>query len=73
MLEPSEQGKGLGMSFLNGVRDRVVPNRRGTIILDCWAGNHKLRDFYHRADFHLHGIVPTPLGFDVAVFVSSAP
>jgi GNAT superfamily N-acetyltransferase len=72
MLEPSYQGRGLGKPFLDGVQDRVVPNRHGTIILDCWAGNHKLRDFYHRAGFRLHGVFPTPLGFDVAVFVSPA-
>lgn len=73
MLEPSQQGKGLGKRLLDGVRERVVPGQHGTIILDCWAGNHKLRDFYQRAGFLLHGVFPTSLGFGVAVFISPAP
>ncbi len=44
------------------------------IILDCWAGNQGLRDFYHRAAFRLLGVVPVPAdGWEVAVFVSAPP
>ena len=73
MLEPTEQRKGLGKPVLDGVRDLVVPNSRGTIILDCWSGNTKLCDFYHRAGFRLHGVFDTRLGFSVAVFVTPSP
>jgi GNAT superfamily N-acetyltransferase len=70
MLEPAERGNGFGKRFLDGMRDLVVPGGLGTIILDCWAGNHTLRDFYHRAGFRLHGVFDTGLGFGVAVFVT---
>ena len=59
MIEPAEQGKGLGLRFLDGVREQVVPDQRGTIILDCWAGNHKLRDFYAREAKRWSGVVET--------------
>jgi hypothetical protein len=39
-----------------------------TIVLDCWAGNAKLRDFYQRAGFTSHGIFPVQ-DFEVMVFV----
>jgi GNAT superfamily N-acetyltransferase len=74
MLEPTEQGKGLGLFFLDAVRQRVVPQGRGTIILDCWAGNGKLREFYTRAGYYLHGVFAVEgEGFEVAVFVSAPP
>jgi GNAT superfamily N-acetyltransferase len=70
MLEPEEQGKGLGKVFLDGVKDLVIPHNNGTIVLDCWAGNEKLRDFYLRAGFTFHGEFPVK-DFEVAVFVST--
>jgi len=54
MLEPSEQGKGLGSTFIDGVL-RLIKDQGGTIILDCWAGNSKLRTFYELAGFVHHG------------------
>lgn len=69
MLEPEEQGKGLGLHFLEGVKQWVVPTQ-GTIALDCWAGNDKLRDFYRRADFSFHGVFPVK-DYEVAVFFYS--
>jgi GNAT superfamily N-acetyltransferase len=66
MLEPGEQGKGLGLAFLEGVKQLAIPTS-GTIVLDCWAGNMKLRDFYRRAGFTLYGIFPEQ-DFEVAVF-----
>jgi GNAT superfamily N-acetyltransferase len=69
MLEPEKQGQGLGLSFLVGVKQLAIP-LTGTIVLDCWAGNAKLRDFYQRAGFTLHGIFPES-DFEVAVFFVS--
>ena len=68
MLEPGEQGRGLGAHFLEGIKAYVASwQPGGTIVLDCWAGNDKLRDFYTRAGFKLHGVFPAN-GFEVAVF-----
>lgn len=70
MLVPQEQGKGAGSHFLKGIKQLVVPTQ-GTIALDCWAGNDKLRDFYRRAGFSLHGVYPVK-DYEVAVFFFSA-
>jgi GNAT superfamily N-acetyltransferase len=69
MLDPSEQGNGLGLTFLEGVKQLALPER-GTIVLDCWAGNGKLRDFYYRAGFTHHGDFPVK-DFEVSVFYFS--
>ena len=69
MLEPEQQGKRLGVAFLEEVKRLMAP-RSGTIVLDCWAGNGKLRDFYQRAGFTIHGIFPVQ-DYDVMVFVFS--
>lgn len=69
MLEPEEQGKRLGLIFLKEVKRLMAP-LSGTIVLDCWAGNAKLRDFYLRAGFTCQGIFPEK-DFEVAVFVFS--
>lgn len=66
MLDPSEQGNGLGLAFLEGVKKFALPTS-GTILLNCWAGNTKLRDFYQRAGFTYHGNVPEE-NYEVAVF-----
>ena len=69
MLEPGEQGHGLGAHFLEGIKVYVASRQPGgTIVLDCWAGNDKLRDFYTRSGFKLRGVFPAN-GFEVAVFV----
>ncbi len=68
MLEPAEQGKGLGLFFLEGIKRLVAP-ASGTIVLDCWAGNSKLRAFYQQAGFTFHGVFPAG-DFEVAVFFS---
>lgn len=69
MLEPMEQGKGYGWHFLQGVKQLVVATQ-GTIILDCFAGNEKLRDFYLRGGFSLHSICREE-NYEVAVFFYS--
>jgi RimJ/RimL family protein N-acetyltransferase len=57
MIEPNKQGKGLGLVFLDGVM-RSMKEPGGTIVLDCWAGNSKLRHFYEKAGFTHHGNFP---------------
>lgn len=54
MIEPIQQGKGLGLLFLDGIR-RLMKANGGTIVLDCWAGNTKLRDFYEKSGFIRRG------------------
>ncbi|HLZ55822.1 MAG TPA: GNAT family N-acetyltransferase [Ktedonosporobacter sp.] len=68
MIEPNARGKGLGMTFLDGIKQYVLPDHKGSITLNCWAGNHKLRDFYLRAGFTLHGIYGEK-DYEVAVFL----
>jgi GNAT superfamily N-acetyltransferase len=73
MIEPGEQGHGLGYALLAGVGSLVLAGPDDTIVLDCWSGNDTLRAFYARAGFHLHGVFPagTPANaFEVAVFLS---
>ena len=73
MIEPDEQRRRLGYALLSGVRSLVLKTPHDTIVLDCWAGNGKLRAFYSRAGFHLHGVFPAgapPHTYDVAVFTS---
>lgn len=71
MLDPSEQGRGMGLTFLESVK-RLALSAGGTVTLDCWAGNTKLRDFYHRADFIYHGDFPVK-DYEVSVFFCSSP
>lgn len=67
MIEPQQQGKGLGNLLLDAAKD-IVTRIGGVLALDCWAGNDKLRMFYTRAGFRLHGIFPDNQ-FEVAVFI----
>jgi GNAT superfamily N-acetyltransferase len=69
MLEPKEQGKKLGLIFLEEVKRLMAPVS-GTIVLSCWAGNAKLHNFYRRAGFTAHGIYPVE-DYEVMVFVFS--
>lgn len=72
MIDPDEQRRGLGYLLLDGVKALVLTAPGDAIVLDCWAGNDKLRAFYTRAGFHLHGVFPagTPAHpFEVAVFI----
>lgn len=72
MLHPSLQRKGLGLPFLADIVDALSGHpgyASGTLFLDCWDGNTKLRDFYNRASFDFLGIAYK--GFHVAVFYHS--
>lgn len=68
MLHPDMQGHGLGRLFVNQVVNQLSAQRSvGTIFLDCWAGNVKLRWFYRRAGFDLVGIA-IECDYQIAVF-----
>ena len=66
MLDPSMQGKGYGIVFFNEAVKLLVGRAR-SVLLDCWAGNTKLRSFYERAGCCLVGIAPED-DYEIAVF-----
>ncbi|KAH7121648.1 acyl-CoA N-acyltransferase [Dactylonectria macrodidyma] len=69
MIEPGHQGKGLGLQLLTGITELYRP-LSGTIFLDCWAGNVKLRNFYRRAGYKELGNVPEE-DYYITVFAKS--
>jgi len=71
MIEPDRQAQRLGLVLLDGIKLHVAARAPALLALDCWAGSTKLRDFYARAGFHLHGEFGAG-GFDVAVFTWEA-
>lgn len=68
MVEPREQGGGLGRVLLDGAAGLVAGRGAEQIVLDCWDGNAALRDFYTRGGFRLHGVFPEN-GYEVAVSI----
>lgn len=70
MIAPERQGGGLGLLLLDAAKQRVA-ERGGTLALDCWAGNAKLRAFYSAAGFRFHGEF-TEEDFSVAAFIWTA-
>lgn len=69
MVEPAEQGKGLGLVFLDRIR-RLMKEQGGTVVLDCWAGNPKLRNFYQEAGFIHYGNFPEN-DYEISVYVQT--
>jgi GNAT superfamily N-acetyltransferase len=67
MVEPGAQGKGIGRVLLDGALAHVADRGAGHVVLDCWAGNAKLRAFYTNSGFRLHGVFPHG-DYEVAVF-----
>ncbi len=55
MVEPSERGKGYGAALVRALQHALV-EQGGGIVLDCWAGNDKLRQLYEGLGFQLHGV-----------------
>ncbi|PPJ49837.1 hypothetical protein CBER1_03298 [Cercospora berteroae] len=52
MLRPDLQGRGLGRVLVDGAVQCIeLKHARGTIFLDCCAGNDKLKAFYKRGGF----------------------
>lgn len=71
MIEPAKQGSGLGDIILAEVKQLAALHpAHPTIVLDCWAGNARLRTFYERNGFRLHGVFAV-CDFEVAVFIWS--
>jgi GNAT superfamily N-acetyltransferase len=66
MLAPETQGRGLGGQFFRNVIDKLR-GYAGCILLDCWAGNEKLRDFYTRAGCELVATIPEN-DYEIAIF-----
>lgn len=73
MIAPERQGGGLGHLLLDGVRRHVSAHGGGTVLLDCWAGNAKLRAFYLKDGFSFHGEFREEGRYDVAAFTWTAP
>ena len=70
MIEPQMQGQGLGNLLLDATKE-VVAKSGGILLLDCWAGNDKLRAFYTNAGFKLYGVFPVS-DYEIAVFTWSS-
>jgi GNAT superfamily N-acetyltransferase len=67
MIEPECQGKGLGRIFLREVLEKMGQGSDGVVLLDCFAGNKRLRAFYEGVGFALLREVPEE-DYMVAVF-----
>jgi len=51
MIEPEVQGHGLGKVFLRQVLGMIGQEGEGVVLLDCFAGNEKLIEFYSSVGF----------------------
>ena len=67
MIEPDSQGAGSGKIFLSEVLEKMGQESEGVVLLDCFAGNKKLRAFYESVGFVLLREVPEE-DYLVAVF-----
>ncbi|MBK8027711.1 MAG: GNAT family N-acetyltransferase [Chloroflexi bacterium] len=54
MIDPEQRGQGWGSELVAALQ-RQIGARRGGIVLDCWAGNVRLRRLYEGLGFRLHG------------------
>lgn len=71
VIHPERQGQGWGRALLDGICQKLELTAP-SMLLDCWAGNTKLRCFYIDAGFDLHGIFPEA-GYEIAVFKRNFP
>ena len=67
VIHPEHQGRHWGRVLLRGICRRQKLASPAVLLLDCWAGNAKLRQFYADAGFALHGVFPEE-EYKVAVF-----
>jgi GNAT superfamily N-acetyltransferase len=68
MIEPACQGNAFGQRLMQGVKDAASRHASPVrLVLDCWAGNEKLRMFYTRAGFALQGVFREE-SYEIAVF-----
>jgi ribosomal protein S18 acetylase RimI-like enzyme len=68
MIDPEQQGRGLGRILLDEIRADLTASENIRIVLDCWAGNDRLRSFYERAGFRLLGVFPEG-SYEIAAFI----
>lgn len=68
MVAPDHQGRALGRMLLDGVQSLTTDHEPALIVLDCWAGAVRLRRFYTRCGFALHGVFPED-DYEIAVFI----
>jgi GNAT superfamily N-acetyltransferase len=66
MLAPEIQCRGLGSDFFRNVIYKLK-GQAACVLLDCWAGNEKLRDFYTRAGCELVATIPEN-DYEIAIF-----
>lgn len=71
MLAPKIQGHGIGRRFFREVMYQLK-DRAKSVLLDCWAGNDKLRNFYFSAGCTFVGTAPEN-DYEVAIFVYELP
>jgi ribosomal protein S18 acetylase RimI-like enzyme len=67
MIDPPRRGRGWGSDLVRAVQ-REAGERGTRLVLDCWAGNARLRRLYEDLGFHLHGELPEA-DYRVAVYV----
>lgn len=69
MFAPEVQGNGYGSVMFGAIVEMLaVGGAEGTVFLDCWAGNEKLRSFWEGCGCSFVGVVPEH-SWEVAVFV----
>jgi ribosomal protein S18 acetylase RimI-like enzyme len=68
MIAPEMQGRGLGPQLVRALQVQVAAQPCAGIVLDCWAGNRRLRALYASLGFRLHGIFPEA-DYAIAVMV----
>lgn len=67
VISPAFRGRGLGRVLLGGVCRQETFTPPAVLLLDCWAGNLKLRKFYSDAEFEFCGEFPEE-DYWIAVF-----
>ncbi len=67
VIHPQHQGRSWGQRLLHGICRQENLAAPAMLLLDCWAGNAKLRRFYADAGFDLHGVFPEE-DYEIAVF-----
>lgn len=67
VIRAAFQGKGFGRVLLGGICHQETFTPPAVLLLDCWAGSHKLRQFYSEAEFESCGEFPEE-DYRIAVF-----
>lgn len=69
MIDPELQGSGIGITLVSEVVEKIasVSPTEGTLFLDCWAGNERLRRFYSNVGFDFAAVIPED-DYEIAVF-----